>query len=168
MTQLPTTTSPSETALYRRGIASDVAARGLLRRFLPACAGVLGTMVLVPITVEPDRTSSLLPLVTIQIAGLTVGFGLGLECLRRWLYPDANIDGRRSLVCGLASPLVLGIASFFTQGMHSLVKISAVCAVAGCSMAAVMFLAWLRPTPGHEALESAALPTSAPEQLAGT
>jgi hypothetical protein len=154
--------------VYRRGIASITAIRGVIRRFLPACTATISAFAAFPIIAEPARAPIVLSLVTLQIASLTVGYGLGLEVLRRWLYPDAGIDGRRSFICGLASPLALGVASIFLQGTTNLVKIAAVAALAGAGMAAIMFLAWLRPTPNLEHHVVLGLTQSRPDQLPGT
>ena len=86
--------------------------------------------------------------VVVGLAGaLTAGFGLGLLGLRRWLYPDAKLDGSRSFVAGLMSPLGLFIAATMTARGWNAVELSFVLVLVGVVMAVGMFFAWLAPTP---------------------
>ena len=77
---------------------------------------------------------------------MTLGFGVGLTGLRRWLYPDAKVEGRRSLIAGLLSPFVVFMAAGFSGGL-TIVPFVAVLVLVGVIMALAMFFAWLSPTP---------------------
>lgn len=150
MTQMVEMPKDNELVAYRPGIPSHTAARGVLRRFLPASAGIMGVLSLVPIVADPTRALIVLGIVAFEVTWLTFGYGVGLELLRRWLYPDAAVDGRRSVVAGLTTPLALGIVSAFTQGAHT-ATICVASTLVGLGMAAVMFFAWMRPTPDSAA-----------------
>lgn len=152
MTQLTTHETPGpELAPYTRGVPAEVVARGLVGRFIPASVGIMSAFALIPILAEPRRAGIVLSIMAMQTASIIVGYGATLAVLRRWLYPDAGIDGRRSVVAGLFSPLALGIVSVFTQGAQRPLQMSA-SLVAGAAMAVVLYFPWLRPTPGKTAL----------------
>lgn len=141
---------PSAVAPYARGVPAEVVARGLVGRFIPASAGIMTAMALIPILSEPRRTGIVLSIMTMETASVIVGYGAALAVMRRWLYPDAGIDGRRSVVAGLFSPLALGIASLFFQGRGEMIVPTSI--LAGAGMALVLYFPWLRPTPGKTAL----------------
>jgi hypothetical protein len=152
MTQLmerPQTTA--NVAPYVRGVPATVVARGLTTRFIPASVGIMGVFALFPILDDPSRTGIVLSLMTAETAGIIIGYGAALSVMRRWLYPDAGIDGRRSVVAGLFSPVALGIVSVFMQGPRR-GFIALACVLAGAAMASVMYFPWLRPTPGKQTL----------------
>jgi hypothetical protein len=136
-------------ALYRPGVPLRVVVRGVLTRFLPASATIFGAFALTAVLGDPSRTWVVLRIMGLEVGALTLGFGVGLEFLRRHLYPDAAVDGRRSVVAGFASPLSLLIVSVFTQGSQ-IGRIATFSVVAGAGMALAMFFAWLRPTPGKD------------------
>ena len=75
--------------------------KGTVARFVPGSVMGMGALsALIP----PGGLSGirLLELVLLQQVGpLAIGFGLALLGLHRWLYPDSEIQGRRSLVAGL-------------------------------------------------------------------
>jgi hypothetical protein len=146
MTDLPETSHASALVPYERGLPFSSVVIGTLGRFLPGSAGIISTVTLLELISDPSRWPILLGLVGLEVAGLTVGFGIGLEGLRRWLYPDAGVEGRRSIVAGLCSPLALAIVSVFSQGAH-LSDIAIFSTLAGTTMALLMYFAWLSPTP---------------------
>jgi hypothetical protein len=84
--------------------------------------------------------------VALPSVGLALGYGIGLEGLRRWLFPDAGVDGRRSLVAGIVSPLAL--FTWVTVVAESLGGLTlpvgvGVLLLVGFLMAVVMFFPWL-------------------------
>lgn len=125
---------------YRRGIALRQVVKGALTRFLPGVvitfAGLTGLF--------PMRMSNDLSDATV----LTLGFGLGLMGLRRWLYPDVKVGGAPSFLAGLLAPLALGMLLRFTRGWTT-VQVSLFPALIGVVLAVLMFFAWLSPTPEH-------------------
>lgn len=150
MTQLVEMPKDGNLVAYRPGIPAHTAARGVLRRFIPGSAGIMSVLSLASIVADPTRAFIVMGIVAFEVTWLAFGYGVGLELLRRWLYPDAAVDGRRSVVAGLMTPLALGIVSVFTQGAHT-ATIGVASTLVGLGMAAVMFFAWLRPTPDMEA-----------------
>jgi len=146
MPDLPETSRDSALVPYERGLPFSSVFIGTLGRFLPGSAGIISAVGLLALIHDPSRWPILFGLVGLEVAGLTVGFGMGLEGLRRWLYPDAGVEGRRSIVAGLCSPLALAIVSVFSQGA-SLSDIAVFSTLAGTIMALLMYFAWLSPTP---------------------
>ncbi len=145
--ELQTTESgPLEVARYKRGVSLRAVSKSALLRFLPgsllSMAG-LGAAMKVSVSTEVLAAAGGI----LGFAGLmTLGFGAGLFALRRWLYPDAEITGRRSVIAGLLSPLALFIAAVMSAGLNS-VQIVAVLFLVGVLLALGMFFAWLSPTP---------------------
>ncbi len=139
---------PAATELvpYERGLPSAMGAKALLGRFLPG--SLLGFGVVYGLMGIPGHGSlaeSLLIGVLVILVPLAVGFGVGLEGLRRWLFPDAEIHGRRSFVAGLTSSLAVSM-------ILSWVALTTPQAIAtfflvGLAVAVSMFFAWLYPTP---------------------
>lgn len=152
MTQLVEREAPPTTvAPYTRGVPAEVVTRGLVGRFIPASVGIMTTFALIIIVAEPPRAGIVLSILAPQAASVIVGYGASLAVMRRWLYPDAGIAGRRSVVAGLFTPLALGIVSAFMQGANRPMQVAASIA-AGAAMAVVMYFPWLRPTPGKAEL----------------
>lgn len=147
-----------------RGVPLGFAARGTLARFLPASASVMGGFAIPAILADPTRLPIVLGVVGLEVLGLNVGFGAGLLGLRRWLFPSAKIEGKRSFFAGLMSPLALGITSVFTQGA-SLTEVVAYSAAAGLGMAMVLYSPWLssggEPVPEVKNVEYASEQISA-------
>ena len=86
--------------------------RGLYRRFLPAV--VLTDVILnVPAWIISHAAPSLVAVV-VSLSALSLGFATALGLFRTRLRSDADIDGRRSIVAGIASLglIVAGAASF--------------------------------------------------------
>ena len=82
---------------------------------------------------------------------MATGYWAGLEVMRRWLYPDAAVDGRRSVIAGFMSPVALFILWTFSTGLgawETLILFGLI----GFVMAVLMFFAWLTPTPDEKAL----------------
>lgn len=133
---------------YVRGIGWRVAARGAFLRFLPAC--FLG-MVMVDLFMG-SRPSGFLflgySMVGLAFSGVvTLGYWLGLEGLRRRLYPDAALDGRRSVVAGLLAGA--GVFSLWIVLIETnWVGFPIIVPGTGFALAMAMFLPWLSPTPG--------------------
>jgi hypothetical protein len=139
-------TTPAEVVPYRRGVSLKATLRGAFKRFLPAAGVLYGGAAVLGMFIEPSAW--LIPGLALVAGGLTAGFGLGLEVLRRWLYPDAKVDGRRSMVAGLLSPFALmAAAAFAFPGGMGPVKLTLVVVLTGVLMALAMFFPWLTPTP---------------------
>jgi len=139
--------SMTENALipYQRGVSLGQVAKGASVRFLP---GTLITMIGATAFLDISITGNVLAAVggILGIAGtLTTGFALGLLGLRRWLYPDAELGGRRSFVAGLMSPLALFIAAGGRGWTLTLLPFLLV--LVGVILALGMYFAWLTPTP---------------------
>ena len=142
MENLPEEVRPAEVISGVRGVPLSLAARGTLTRFLPASVAVMGAFSIPAILYDPSRLLLVLGIVGLESLCLTVGFGAGLLALRRWLFPSAKIEGKRSFFAGLMSPLALGIASVFTQGA-SFLELTSYSAIAGLGMAVVLYSPWL-------------------------
>ena len=87
--------SEVEVVPYERGLSIKEVLRGALSRFLPASVlsmGAVGAAVVMP---GPGQWLGWLVAVLGFAGALTGGFGLGLVALKRWLYPDADVAGRR-------------------------------------------------------------------------
>ena len=85
------------------------ALRGALARFLPASLVSIAAYLICLVGVPLTRLAAL-PAVWLWVpmaAALTAGYLAGLEVSRRLLPPVKAIDGWRSLVAGLVSPLPL-------------------------------------------------------------
>ena len=134
---------------YERGLSLSKVLKGTVARFLPGSVIGMGALsALIP----PGGLSGirLLELVLLQQVGpLAIGFGLGLLGLHRWLYPDSEIQGRRSLVAGLLSPVAMLGAGVFTAvlGLDPLPPPGLVSFLVGIVMALAMYFPWLSPTP---------------------
>jgi hypothetical protein len=142
MRKLPEEIKPAEVIPGVRGVPLRFAAKGTLARFLPASLAVMGAFTIPAIIEDPGRLLIVLGIMGLEALGLSAGFGAGLLSLRRWLFPSAKIEGRRSSFAGLMSPLALGIVSIFTQGA-SLIEIGSYSALAGLGMAVVLYSPWL-------------------------
>ena len=133
---------------YVRGIGWRVTARGTLLRFFPAC--VLG-LVVVDLFMGTRPSGFLFlgyTMVVMAFSGVvTLGYWLGLEALRRWLYPDAAVDGRRSVLAGLMASIGVFLAFVWQLGSNW-VGVPLLIPGTGFVLAVAMFLPWLSPTPG--------------------
>lgn len=138
---------------YRRGVSLREVVKGTLALFLPgSLLTLIGGMVLFAIGAGNARRFAAIVLwQTVSLGGLvialTAGFGLGLLGLRRWLYPDAKLDGSRSFVAGLLSPVVVFIVMVSGEWSWTFAQVVSVVALVGVVMAVAMFFAWLTPTP---------------------
>ena len=134
---------------YKRGVSLGKVLKGTIARFLPG--SVIGMGVLSAL-IPPGGLSGLRLVEFLflhQVGPLMIGFGLGLLGLHRWLYPDSEIQGRKSLVCGLLSPIAMLGAGVFTGllGLVPLPQPGLVSLVVGFVMALAMYFPWLSPTP---------------------
>ncbi len=136
----------SEIIPRKRGLPLKETLRGALSRFLPSSILSLSAVTAIIGSIFP--LGEFLLGVLIVSGMLTLGFGAGLEGLRRWLYPDAGVDGRRSIVAGLMAPLALFIPLLF-QGVSEFLGMS-VLFIVGVAMAVGMFFPWLTATPGSD------------------
>ena len=137
--------SEVEVVPYERGLSIREVLRGTLSRFLPASVLSMGAVGAAAGMAGPglDWLVGVL-----GFAGaLTGGFGLGMVALKRWLYPDADVAGRRSVVAGLLSPLAVFISVVLGSGLSHPAQVPVVLALIGGVMAVSMFFAWLSPTP---------------------
>jgi hypothetical protein len=144
-------TDPLKPPSYDRGVATSEVARATLTRFLPASLLSLGTVFVV---INASLLGSRVVDILLMVFGATLGAGVllaggywtGLTLLRRWLYPDAEISGRRSIIAGLMSPLGLFISVVLGAGVRP-AGAFLITFVVGLVMALAMFFAWLSPTP---------------------
>lgn len=143
----------TEVAAYTRGIGIGAAMRGTLLRFLPASA-LSTALVHYAMNGFPPAGSILgMALSFVGFAGImSLGYGLGLEGMRRWLYPDAGVDGRRSVIAGLMSPLAIYIMATLRLDV-GMVGAMVIPAALTLGLAVLMFFSWLTPTPGMGAIE---------------
>ena len=148
---------------YEPGLSFESVTRGVLRRFLPGAGLIYGPLVALGAVFEPTIRSLLFPGFLGLVGGLGLGFGLGLAVLRKRLYPDAAVDGRRALLAGLLSPFALMAASALALPLIAglsdaavLVALGGAVLLVGFLMALVMFFPWLTPTPeeGRKKAES--------------
>lgn len=145
------TTEENATELmpYKRGVSLGKVLKGTTARFLPGSVIGMGALSLL---FPPGGLSGfrLLELLLLHEVGpLMIGFGLGLLGLHPWLYPDSEIQGRRSLVSGLLSPIAVLGASAFTGllGLVPLPQPALVSLIVGFVLALAMYFPWLSPTP---------------------
>lgn len=102
----------------------------VVRRFLPACGGVLLSVLAASAIADPGGLSmSALRVAGVEVVLMTAGFAAALGLLRPTALPQTGL-GRRSIVAGLATPFALGALSIFTQGA-SLPSIAVLSASAG-------------------------------------
>jgi hypothetical protein len=129
---------------YERGLPPSDVLKGSLARFLPG--SVLGLAGLLGAFGWPGDLWANLPGYLGLVGIATVGFGLGLEAMRRWLYPDANVDGGRSFVAGLMTGAIwFSLLTLLPalQGPQAWLVFPLI----GTVLAVLMFFAWLTPTP---------------------
>ena len=140
--------SDSDTALlpYARGIAASEVSKAVFSRFLPtslaslaAVLGVLGVLGSPPLL-------EVVGVILGSCALMSAGYWVGLSALQRWLFPDAEVTGRRSLVAGVFSPIGL-ITVVMLGGGAGMLEGLGLMFVSGIVMALLMFFAWLSPTP---------------------
>ena len=152
----------AEAVRYERGVSLREVAKSTLLRFLP---GSLLSMGGLAAAMNLEASFDILAAAgsVLGFAGLmTLGFGTGLIALRRWLFPDAEITGRRSFLAGALLPLALFIVAVLSSGLNS-VQVAVVLVLVGVLMALGMFFAWLSPTP--EEMLGAAYRPSTPENV---
>lgn len=136
----------AELVPYRRGIPAVQILKGTVSRFLPG--SVLGTGGLAVVFDLSARGGDLATVgVILALAGgMTLGYGLSLFGMRRWLFPDARPDTGRSFLAGVLAPLATFVA--LAVGIDfSLLPVVAV--VMGVLVALALFFAWLSPTPAE-------------------
>jgi len=135
--------------VQEKGLPDGVVAQGVLKRFFPASFGSLGVLVWGLSLGSLEFGVHQAMVLGVEVASLTAGFGLGLVGLKRLLYSDAAVNGRRSIVAGLCSPLYLGLASIFMQGSN-LLEIAGVSILTGAGVSFAMFFPWLSRSPSKE------------------
>lgn len=138
--------SEADLVSYRRGTSLREIAKGALARFLP---GSLITLTGLRAIFDISMPGSVLATTAVLLGfagALTGGFGLTLLALRRWLYPDAELGGRRSFLAGLGSPLAL-FAVAAVGPSWILTQLPVLLVLVGMVTALGMFFAWLSPTP---------------------
>jgi len=142
------TTSDSPAALvpYERGIPLHEVTKGALLGFLPGnVAGMAILAAVFEFGVRPLSFLGEIIYISEIVLPLLIGYGLGLIGMHRWLYPDAEVSGRRSFIAGLLAPIAMIIGIHF--GLLGLADPSIVSLLAGIFLALAMFFAWLTPTP---------------------
>lgn len=145
---------PDDVESYKSLLPFRAVLRGAIARFLPASLislAVLFASLGVPLT-ERAAGPVLWWGATMAVA-LTAGYLVGLEILRRLFPPVAAIDGRRSLVAGLVSPvpffLVGSLGSPFNPPWGWL-QAYAWMGIGGVALAVVAF--FVRLTPARDRL----------------
>ena len=145
-------TCPLETGSLRRGISLEVVTRATVRHFLPGAAAIVFVPIVLLRLMDPYDWITVAGPVGVLLS-VTVGFGLSLGALSRWLYPHANPAGRLSDVSGLIAPIVtlfvgLGLSSFIAPlpSLSEYLAIFVVAMVSAAATALAVFLPWLRPT----------------------
>jgi hypothetical protein len=99
-----------------RGLTLEETIGATLTRFLPASIISVGAVGLW-ITYSSGLAAPLgeILFLSLLFSGLlSIGFLIGLEGLRRWFYPRANVSGHRSVAAGLLSPFAWLASLFFS------------------------------------------------------
>lgn len=137
-----------EVVAYKRGLSLRETLRGAVSRFLPASIGSLAVGGALLDSSGPNWWIEFVVGITGFAGFLTLGFGLGLLVLQRRLFPDAGVDGRRSVLAGLLSPLAMAIGGslFITTGL-GMAEAAGLLVLVGVVLAVVFFFPWLTPTP---------------------
>lgn len=140
---------------YRPGLSFREAKEAALTRFLPgAGASLLATLWFMGGVQGVEQWIEAGLYLAAGTATLTVGFAAGLELLRRHLYPDARVSGRRSVIAGLlAPPAIFATLGVFLDSGVSVIELLGLFVAVPAILAVLMFFAWLTPTP-EELLES--------------
>lgn len=135
-----------------RGVSLEVVLRATLKHFLPGAAAVLFVPIALLRLVDPYDWLTVAAPVGVLVAA-TLGFGLGLAGLSRWLYPHSNPDGWRGELVGLATPFVtlaVGIGLSEVIGplptLIEYVSIFGIAVLSAMVTVAAVFSPWLRPT----------------------
>jgi hypothetical protein len=127
--------------------------RGVFKRFFPTTLGVFGAfagaVAFFPSMLGMGLSFAQAMLFGLEVVGLTIGFGVGVGLLKRWLHPTAKVDGHRSIVAGLCSPLLLLLLSLFTQGAGS-PAITAYSTLTGMLVGLAVFFPSLSDPSGEE------------------
>ncbi len=143
-------TSATELVPYERGLPFGEIVQASASRFLPGAVLSLAAM----LTLAGGVSGSggwleALPVILAGAGALTLGFSAGLAALRRWLYPDAKVNGRRSFIVGVIAPVVVFIiGTLLPPGTGSSMALwLGALFLASLILAVLMFFAWLTPTP---------------------
>ena len=140
-------TSATELVPYQRGLPFGEIAQASVGRFLPGAVLSLATTVtLLGGVPGPGEWFEALTMILAGAGTLTLGFSAGLEALRRWLYPDAKVNGRRSFIAGVVAPVVVFIVGALLGGLGT-ADLLGLLFLVPLSLAVLMFFAWLTPTP---------------------
>lgn len=134
----------NDLAPYERGLPFRDVLQGSLARFLPG--SIVGLLGVLAYGGWPADLIANAPGYLAFVTVVTGGFALGLEAMRRWLYPDAGVVGGRSFVAGLMA----GALWFSTLTLVPALQGPQAWAVFpffGVVLAFLMFFAWLTPTP---------------------
>lgn len=133
---------------YERGaIPFGDVLKGVVGRFLPASAvSLFGAVAL---TAAPGTPlTPLFGMFGAWVAWIGLGFGVGLFALRRWLFPDANVSGTRSVLAGALGGLMPLAIVRFGLGLTILpFSMTLTLVLVGLGMALGMFFPWLTETP---------------------
>lgn len=137
-------------AVYRPGFPLAASLKGALGRFLPGALVSLAAVLSV-LGGVPGGGEFMEAVLTLLVgaAGMTAGFAAGLEGLRRWLYPDAKIAGRKSFIAGLMAPVAVFVAGALMSAPVGLPAILTLLFVVPLALSLLMYFAWLTPTPEH-------------------
>lgn len=130
--------------VYEPGVGLGEVAKAGGLRFLPA--SLLSVFAVSAVLIGWPLSGARLMALPLIVGALAGGFSAGLALLRGYLYPDANVAGRRSVVAGLVSPLLMFTVMTLAPEL-GLVPALGVFGIVGIVVAVVMFFAWLTPTP---------------------
>ena len=139
-------TTGKELVPYKQGVSLGTVIRASLGRFLPGSILGLGS-VFALLGLGPGEWLGAAAIFGAGVGALTLGFGLGLEALRRWLYPDAKVEGRRSFVAGLMAPVAAFVTAALAGSGGGYVAFAGLLFMVALITAVLMFFAWLTPTP---------------------
>jgi hypothetical protein len=138
--------TPTELVPYERGVSLREVGKGTLARYLPGSVLGMGVLHLVDLPlVVPSFPAMVELLLVYELGPLVIGFGLGLLVLRRWLYPDSEVAGKKSFLAGFLSPVTLVITSLLARGPG--LDLALISFLVGIVMALGVYFRWLRPTP---------------------
>ena len=128
--------------------------RAVVLRYLPSVGAFLGSVLFALAIVEPHGLRwAGVSVAALEVVGLSLGYGLGLSALRRWIPAHRNVLGRRTMLAAALGPISLGALSRFTQGA-TLPSITVLSVGAGALGALLLWLPTLRPVkPPERSLE---------------
>ena len=128
--------------------------RAVVSRYLPSVGALLGSVLFALAIVEPHGLRwAGVGVAVLEVVALSIGYGVGLLALRRWIPAHRDVAGRRTMLAAVLGPISLGALSRFTQGA-TLPSITVLSVGAGAFGALLLWLPALRPVkPPERSLE---------------